>query len=54
MKKLCKYKCGKEIEFRGKEGNKSTGFFEVDTDKEHTYARCKKLLTEQRKEVPFN
>ena len=42
--KPCKYGCGKNIEWKGKQGGKgSTGFFEVDTDIEHTYQRCREL-----------
>lgn len=37
--------CGKKIEYRGKtERAGSTGYFEIDTNIEHTYYRCDKLI----------
>lgn len=53
-RKYCRYQCGKEIEFRGKTGPKSTGYFEVDTGEEHTYERCRQLLVNKKKHVPFD
>jgi hypothetical protein len=48
--KDCKYGCGKTIFYDEKEQK----WLETDTEKHHSYPRCKSTLTKQGKEVPFS
>jgi hypothetical protein len=42
--KACKYGCNKTVVWKGKSGEPgSTGFFEANTNIEHTFDRCRKL-----------
>lgn len=48
--KQCKYDCGTKIEWDGVRRL----FLEIDTNQHHSYKRCKQLLINQGKQVPFD
>lgn len=52
--KLCRYGCGKQLEWRQANNETNGKFYEVGTSTWHSYPRCKSLLKQQGQEVIFD